>query len=135
MTPRLFEPREVEFALGLFPYETPITGNVLASGDYDADQAAEKWVRDQLEAGNEWAWCVVCVTARWAGFEGDDFSGSVSCESFAAFAKDKKLLESMIDEAVADLLKQITSEGWKIAVFEGSLIEARQRGLYTLLAD
>jgi len=43
------------------PEDLPIGGNVLASGNFDEDRAAENLVREQLADGNEWAWCLVQV--------------------------------------------------------------------------
>jgi hypothetical protein len=134
MTPRVFKPEEVEFFLERYEETMPVAGNVLASGNPIADELAEKWIYDQLEGGHEWAWCTVRVAARWAGFTGSTYLGGVSYESFESFAENGEL-ENMIDEAVADLLRQIRGGGWKVTVFEGSLIAARARGLAILTAD
>ena len=56
---------DVEFEIECVPEDLPIQGNASAIND-EADAQLEKDLRDQLERGNEWAWCLVRVTARWA---------------------------------------------------------------------
>lgn len=71
---------EVTFSLRIEPECEPIEGNCSAI-DEETDREQEAWVRDQLNAGNEWAWCTVFVTARWGDFEGRDSLGCCSYES------------------------------------------------------
>ena len=54
---------EVEFVVDCIPEDLPITGNASAI-DEVTDALVEAHIRDQLARGNEWAWCVVRVTAR-----------------------------------------------------------------------
>lgn len=44
--------------------------------DYGPELAQE--IRAELDAGNEWAWCVVVVTVRHMGYEGQAWLGGVS---------------------------------------------------------
>jgi hypothetical protein len=43
------------------PEEIPVRGNALASGDDAEDRAIEDSILSRLEAGDEWAWCMVTV--------------------------------------------------------------------------
>lgn len=36
-------------------------------GEFE-DKSCEDWIRDQLKAGNEWAWCTVRVRVKWGDF-------------------------------------------------------------------
>ena len=38
-----------------------------------------------LESGNQWAWCSVCVTARYGSLEGETWLGGCSYESEESF--------------------------------------------------
>ena len=60
-----------------------IEGNA-SSIDEDTDREHERWIRDQLERGNEYAWCRIVVKASWRGFEGYDSLGACSYESRAS---------------------------------------------------
>jgi hypothetical protein len=71
---------EVEFILECEPEDTPIEGNASAI-DPETDARIEKWIRDQLDSGNEWAWCAVTVTARWKDFVGMNHLGCCSYRS------------------------------------------------------
>ena len=65
----------VEFIVEIGPEEVPVRGNVVASGDVDYDREMENEVLADLEAGNDWAWCMVKVTAMVDGIEGSDYLG------------------------------------------------------------
>lgn len=93
---------DVEYTIECLPETTPLKGNVLASGDDEEDRRAEDWVREQLEAGNEWAWCVVKVSATLGDFEGIDYLGVCSYESEQDF-KDSGYYDDMKAEALASL--------------------------------
>lgn len=60
---------DVDFEVLCRPEEMEIEGNA-------GDEEAEQWVKDQLEAGNVWAWCWVEVKAEWTSPDGIPFQGS-----------------------------------------------------------
>ena len=64
--------------------DIPIRGNCSAV-DEEVDKETENWIQEQIEAGNEWAWCCVRVTAsvEFDGkkFVGNDFLGACSYKS------------------------------------------------------
>jgi len=99
---------EVEFSLECHPEDIPIEGNASAI-DEETDAETEGWIRDQLEAGNEWAWCRVRVVARWDGFEGDDWLGGCSYRSEADFRQPGGYFDDM--KAIAlDQLNQVIAQ-------------------------
>jgi hypothetical protein len=55
-------------------------GNCSAVDD-EEDAKQEAWVRDQLDRGNQAAWCYVSVSAKLEGFEGRAGVGGCSYES------------------------------------------------------
>ena len=72
---------EIEYTIEVFEEYTPVEGNCMCSGDDDFDRECEQRIYDELEGGNEWAWCTVRVVARIPGLdyvEGDDHLGCCS---------------------------------------------------------
>lgn len=72
---------EVRFETKIYTEDTPLEGNVLASGDDAEDKKAEEDVRQQLQRGNMYAWCYVVVSATWSGFCGQASLGCCSYRS------------------------------------------------------
>lgn len=58
--------------------ETPVEGNALASGDDAEDTKAEQYIRDQLESGNDWAWCTVEIQGDYLGLSASQHLGCCS---------------------------------------------------------
>ena len=83
-----------------------VRGNVTASDDPDLDKAEEDRILADLERGNEWAWCVVRVTATWLGYTGSDVMGGNSYASEAAFQADA-YYDDMVDNALTALRDSI----------------------------
>lgn len=100
--------KDVTFEIIIHPEHMSIEGNVLASGDDAADRMAELAVRNDLESGNEWAWCEVEVKASWEGFEDSDYLGGCSYESEEAF-KAGGYFEDMKAIALSNLNFQLQS--------------------------
>lgn len=101
----LNEGDDVFFTIEAIPEEIPIRGNASAI-DEVTDAACERWILEQLEAGNLWAWATVIVRARWNGFEGRDVLGCCSYESEEAFIEGG-YFEDMKRVALDDLNCQI----------------------------
>ncbi len=59
------------FELICHPEDEPIEGNASAI-DEETDRKAEQWIYDQLDGGNQWAWCCVEVKCSWQGFAASD---------------------------------------------------------------
>jgi hypothetical protein len=109
---------DVEFSLTCEPEDVPLEGNVLASGDDEEDRKAEQWVRDQLDSGNEWAWCTVKVTATWGDFEGVDYLGCCSYRSEAEFKTPDGYWPDMRRAALADLNAQVKAAAQRLSRIE-----------------
>lgn len=69
---------EVDFERSTEPDDTPIEGNVLASGDAKLDQEAEREVLERLQNDDHSAWCGVVVRARWTSAAGVTYEGRAS---------------------------------------------------------
>lgn len=74
--------------------------------DAGFDEEALAWVKAQLAAGNDWAWCDVKVTARIFGLEAETWIGQCSYESRKAFM-DGGYYEQLVDEVIAELAKML----------------------------
>lgn len=99
MKPRLLTADEVRFSITVLEEDMPIEGNILSSGDKKIDEEAERWVRDQLKAGNPFAWCLVTVRAYWGPFSARDTLGGVSYKDEAptVYAADLRQREDAVD--------------------------------------
>lgn len=98
---------EITYTLTLEPEYESFEGN-FATGDDDLDQSTEEWIRSELNAGNEWAWCSVKVTASWNGFDGSDYLGMCSYASESDF-REGDYFEDMKAEARTALVTAVES--------------------------
>jgi hypothetical protein len=107
MTKNKFE-SQIEYLIECLPEDIQIEGNAMASGDADDDKRVEDSIREQLNNGNEWAWCTVKVTAfiPGTGIEGTDYLGCCSYKSESDFKRDG-YYKDMCAQAKADLLKRV----------------------------
>lgn len=83
----------------------------------DAESVA--WVREQRNAGNEWAWCCAIVTVRWNGFEANECLGGCSYKSGEDF-RDGPYFADLCNEALGHLNAEIASAYARLA----ELVEA-----------
>lgn len=102
----------ITYELECLPEDMPVRGNAMASGDDAYDKAVEDEILADLESGNEWAWCVVKVTAtgvfNGVKFHGVAYLGGVSCKSREDFETgDADYLEAMKADALADLCESL----------------------------
>jgi hypothetical protein len=111
-TTKALKIEDVEWELICEPEDTPLEGNVMASGDDDADAEAEQWVRDQLDSGNQWGWCFVRLVGRFKGLQCWDGLGCCSYQSEADFRQC-----GYYDDMQAEVLRQLTEEAANIAEF------------------
>ena len=75
---RLLTASEVEFSMHLMEDDTSVRGNVVSSGNEEHDVQVENEVIRAVMRGDEWAWALVTVTARWSQFKGHDTLGGLS---------------------------------------------------------
>lgn len=97
----------IKYDVQCFPEDEPIEGNASAiDPETDASIAAD--IRAQLDAGNEWAWCVVQVTATADSGE-RGVSTMLCCCSYASEADFRACVyfEDLCKEA-ADALLTVT---------------------------
>ena len=84
----MFDDSKVSYSVRIFPEDTEVRGNYVASGDDDYDRGCENEILAELANGNDWAWCTVKVTAQYEGInciEGNDFLGCCSYRDEADF--------------------------------------------------
>lgn len=114
--PRELRADEVEFEEGCEDEYIPVEGNYMATDDGEADKAAEKELLDRLSRGDNSAWCILVVKAKWKGRAG---VASLGCFVFPEgnsgpanrkYAEDE--YESLKEEALADLNQNI-QETWQ----------------------
>lgn len=104
---------EVTFEITVEPEYETFVGNCSAI-DPETDREQEQLIRDQLESGNDLAWCSVLVTARpddprlLAVFEGFASLGMVSCADRADL--DRLVADhGLEDEALSHLNEKLAS--------------------------
>ena len=106
MTKRLTE-KDVEFRLECESEHIPLRGNCMASGDKDIDEQCARDIEEQLDAGNEWAWCSVCVRGTFKGLEARDYLGGCSYASEEDFKAPGGYWDDMKGSVLADLQAQL----------------------------
>lgn len=96
----------IEIKVFCEPEELPIEGNALASGSDSADREAENDIRDQLEDGNDWAWCCAHVRVTYKGIlTADSYLGACSYRDEADFRAG-----GYFDDMVSECLEEISSK-------------------------
>lgn len=100
---------ELIYTLRCEPEDTPVEGNAMASGDPVIDQDAEQWIRDELDRGNEWAWCTAHVIVELIDDDGlvlatgHAYLGCCSYHNAAEFTQPSGYFEDMKHQALHDL--------------------------------
>ncbi len=99
--------KTIEYNVELLPEDSAIRGNAMASDDADYDKEVEDELIKRLESGDEFAWCLVKVTATIEGIslEGTDYLGCVSVKNSEEL--ESLYIKDMQDNAKDDLLEQI----------------------------
>ncbi len=130
-----------DFKIRMEPEDTPVEGNALASGDDEEDRKAEETILEQLNNGNDWAWCRVQVVAAFAGLEGEStWLGCCSYQSEEDFKGEKFLVkdpgeadfhegggyyDDLLKEAAEDLLVKVEGTAGSLADLEREAASAR----------
>jgi len=110
---RLPELSEVTFTHELQDEDLRVEGNAMASGDEDTDREANAWIYDQLQRGNNAAWCCLAVTATWGPYQETSYLGCCSYESEKALLDE--LLPDWKHEAYLRLRSAIEADFAKLA--------------------
>lgn len=90
-----------------FQDDTPVRGNVMASGDDAADEAAENEVLARLNDGDIWAWASVTVEARFGDFVGKAHLGCCTYLHMEDFKTPGGYYDDMVTEAREDLAGEL----------------------------
>lgn len=101
--------KDVTFTIECLPEDLPIDGHCMASGNDQVDRECAQWIYDQLDRGNEWAWCTVRITATWNSYRGVDYLGACSYLSQEDF-KQGGYYEDMKAVALTDLNEAIARD-------------------------
>ena len=112
-TPRLLTADEVRFSIVVVEDNMPI------------DEEVEREVRDQLKAGNPFAWCFVSVYAYWGPFSARDTLGGVSYKDEAptVYAADLRRREDAVDRLKLPHTLNVTDISVNHAMDEGLPLE------------
>lgn len=102
------DPEEVIFTLHCDPEWSSVEGNCSAI-DPETDAETARWIWEQLDSGNDWAWCQACVTAEYDGLTGRAYLGCCSYESEASF-RECGYFDDLKKEALADLQAQLDAQ-------------------------
>lgn len=79
---------EVEFTIDVEEDDIPVRGNLVCTEDPVFDKQCEDEVLARLERGDDTAWCVIKVTAKYRGVEASDILGGNSFAEGSAFAEE-----------------------------------------------
>jgi hypothetical protein len=118
----------ITFSIHAIVDSTPVLGNVVDSGDIDADREVEKEIYRRLDMDDVWAWADVEVRATYEGYTGSVYLGNISCKNEDDFVHNSGYYEQMQAEAIDDLiinLRGIIRAGEKARALESGLHEAR----------
>lgn len=115
------------------PESESVRGNALDSGDPAMDTQEEDRIIDDLDNGNQWAWFVAHVQARFAGLVGEDFLGSCSYASREDFEAPGGYHADMVAAALDELAHAIIADAdtWAAML---PLLETRTRDADTVPA-
>jgi len=100
----------IRILVSCMPEDQPIEGNAIASGDEAFDKEVCDGIRERLESGNEWAWCVAKVEARIELADGNQLSeaaylGACTDGSESEFVNNSGYYEQLAVEAI-DAVRQ-----------------------------
>ncbi len=118
----------VRYSLTVEQEDIEVRGNALASGDDEADKAAEDEILERLDRGDVWAWAFVQVIAT-LDVEGQTFTGraSLGCCNYrdeADFTAPDGYYPQMCEEATDELRSNVAS-----AVRRGTVARKALRSL------
>jgi hypothetical protein len=94
----------VEIELFCEPEDRSPEGD-FASGDDADDAETVAWIRDQLDRGNEWAWCCAHVRVTYDGIVADEYLGGCSYHGEREFRAETmpEMVETCLDTINAQL--------------------------------
>jgi hypothetical protein len=90
--------------------DTPIEGNASATDDPEDDAEIVRVIRKRLERGDDWAWCVVTVTATLGPWSSQDSLHGCNYRDERDFRSGgyyEDMVEIALDSLATELLKSI----------------------------
>ena len=75
-------------------------GNASAWDDEDANRAYWAEIRDRMDSGDEWAWCIVRVTVTDGETEGTAYLGGCCYANARDFVENSGCMEDLATEAL-----------------------------------
>lgn len=93
----------VRISLSCEPEDIPYEGNASAI-DEGTDRDTEAWIRDQLDRGNQWAWCCAVVRVSYEDLTETVTLGGCSYESEDSFREG-----GQFDELVSEALEMLAA--------------------------
>ena len=97
---------DVRIELVMMPEDDPI--------DASLEESAASWVRGELEAGNEWAWCKVRVDVHYKDLHASEHLGGCSYECIEDFRASMYYTE-MVDAALSQLNGPVLEKAYENA--------------------
>lgn len=103
---------KITYSIKMAPSPDAIRGNCCVTEDKEADERVALHIIEQLNAGNDWAWCDVTVVAELRHgdfvFRGEDHLGQCSYEDEQDF-KEGGYYSDMCDQSRDQLRKELLS--------------------------
>lgn len=96
----------IVYTIKALPEDMPVRGNAMASGDAALDREVEDRIIAELDAGNEWAWCIVKVTAMHPDLKdvvGVAHLSGCSYDSYHDFVMTSGYVDQLKRDALDDL--------------------------------
>ena len=105
----IFDDKKVRYEVECLPEDICVEGNAMCSGDADYDRSCEEKIFSELKDGNDWAWCTVKVTAKYAGIKYAEGTSYLGCCSYASEEDFKSggYIEQMCDDARDELYAEL----------------------------
>jgi hypothetical protein len=67
------------------------------------DEGCITWIEDQLQRGNEWAWCSIKISVSYGGLTRHEYLGGCSYESEKSFVEGSGYYDDMVTTALKEL--------------------------------
>lgn len=96
---------DISFGIIAHDEHLPIIGNAISSGDIEFDKKVENKIIEEVQKGNEWAWCNVEVYGDYNGIFASAHLGCCSYEN-----KEEFINGGYYDSMREDILKDIQSK-------------------------
>jgi len=106
----MFDESKVTYSVYVSQDDTPVRGNAMDSGVDDLDRQVEDEIIERLNGGDDWAWALVHVVAKYDGIDdvqGDDYLGCCTYKDGDDFRENSGYFEDMMKVACDELRKKL----------------------------